>query len=380
MKKVYLTKVVQKNKEFYAMVEDPRLIVKLLPDIKAGESQEAQRPWNLKKVKEITNYVAGRVKMSKSYKALGIIPNNPILAIKSPLKVENEKINIEVDGIIKEEVRYYLLIPENESEREKYKGCIEAIDGQHRLIAFREEYRDPLFSDDIKYSMVFSIFENLSIDERKEVFMITNEKQDKVSTNLIRLLKRALGLLGDGKKSFDIVDKLNKEPYSVLNNRIMFGSEKIAKGYKENQLSKIIEKSGTLDTLEKYIADNNIDTMTKIISNYLKAWEDVYKVSFQSPQKDTITKISGLRYILFLFPEIMDSLVNNKKIATKENFEDIISKISVAIKIDNVFENEATALAFRGEGATIKLSKSHSKLLATYILSESSRFDPTKGI
>lgn len=379
MKKVYLTKVNQKNKEFYAMVEDPRLIVELLPDIKAGESQEAQRPWGVKKVKEISSYVAGKVKMSEGFRALGIIPNNPILAIKSPLEVKKESAKIEVDGITKEEIRYYLLIPENEEEREQYKGCIEAMDGQHRLISFSKEHRDPLFNDNMNYTMVFSVFENLSMNERKEIFMITNEKQDKVSTNLIRLLKKALGLLGNEEKTFNIINSLNKEPYSALHNRIMFGSEKITKGYKENQMSKIVEKSNTLDILEKY-GRNDIETMTRMVSNYLKAWEDIYKVSFQNPEKDTITKISGIRYILHLFPEIMELIVKHQKNASQDNFKELILKLPIVTKVENVFEDEATTLAFRGEGATIKLAKDHSKLLASYVLSESTQFDPTVGI
>lgn len=379
MKKVYLTKINQKDKEFYAMVEDPRLIVELLPDIKAGESQEAQRPWAVKKVREISSYVAGKVKMSEGFRALGIIPNNPILAIRNPLEVKSETARVEIDGVLQEEIRYYLLIPENEQERERYKGCIEAMDGQHRLIAFSDEHRDPLFSDSINYNMVFSVFENLSMNERKEIFMITNEKQDKVSTNLIRLLKKALGLLGNEEKTFNIINSLNKEPYSVLHNRIMFGSEKITKGYKENQLSKIVEKSNTLDTLEKYGRDD-IEAMTRMLSNYLKAWEDIYKVSFQNPEKDTLTKISGLRYVLHLFPEIMELIVKHQKNASQDNFKEIIMKLPVATKVVNVFEDEATTLAFRGEGATIKLAKDHSKLLASYILSESTQFDPTIGI
>lgn len=379
MKKIYLDKVEQKGKVFFAMIADPRLIVELLPDIDAGETQEAQRPWSLKKVKEIASYVAGKVKMNGGHRTLGIIPNNPILAIKSPLKVEQEEINVEVNGVMKSEIRFYILIPEDGKELEKYKGCIEVIDGQHRLRAFAKDQRDVLFSDKTTYNMVFTVFGDLSINERKEIFMITNEKQDKVPTNLIRLLKRALGLLGDEEKTFDLVNSLNNEPFSVLHGRIMFGSEKIAKGYKENQFSKVLEKSGALDTLERY-GKNNVDTMTRLLSNYLEAWEEVYAVSFQSPDKDTITKISGVRYIIYLFKEVMELLVKCKKSASVENFKEIIEKIPSATNIENVFENEATTLAFRGEGATIKLAKNHAKLLGEYVLSESAQFDVTIGM
>lgn len=377
MKKVYLTKVCQKDKVFYSMVEDPRLIVELLPEVAAGETQEAQRPWVLKKVKEISSYVAGKVKMSEGYRALGIIPNNPILAIKHPLII-NEEIVLLKDGTEEiEEKRYFILIPETDAERQRYEGSIEAIDGQHRLRAFDKEHRDPLFSDNTEYNMVFSLFDHLSTNERKEIFMITNEKQDKVSTNLIRLLKKALGLLGEEEKVFNLIDSLNSEHYSVLYHRVMIGSEKISKGYKENQLSKIIVKSGSFDVLQRY-GGNDTEKMTRMLTNYLKSWEEIYEVSFQNPDKETITKISGLRYIIYLFPEVMELIVKQQKNATKENFKDLVSKLSAATRVENVFVD--AALAFRGEGATVKLAKDHSKDLSNFMLSQNHQFDPTIGI
>ena len=379
MKKVDLKKVNQKGKEFFVFIEDPRLIVELLPEVEAGEVQVAQRPWIKKKVKEISSYVAGKLKMSDGYKALGIIPNNPILALNRPLEIKTEKLKFDCGGDIVEEVRYYFLLPENEVERESYIGSIEAIDGQHRLLAFKEGLRDPTIKDSMTYQMVFSIFKDLSINERKELFLITNEKQEKVSTNLIRLLKKALGLLGEDESIYDVIESLNKEPYSVLHKRIIFGSEKITKGYKENQVSKIFKAYGIFDCLEKY-GNNEIDKMTKLLSNYLKAWESSFEVSFQSPEKETITKISGLRYILCLFPEVMKLLVDQRKHATEENFVEIVSEIPIATVLDNVFEDEATSLAFRGEGATVKLAKEHAKMLEKYINGKTDQFDPTSGI
>lgn len=370
MKKIDLAQVKQKDQIFYSMVIDPRIIVELLSDVKPGETQEVQRPWTVKKVKEISSYVAGKVKLEKKFKVLGIIPNNPIIAISKPFEVKKE-FNKE-----SKEDKYYLEMPETDEEKKMYKGKIEVIDGQHRLRAFSKEYRDPLFSDTTDYNMIFAVFDNLSINQRKEIFMFTNEKQDKVSTNLIRLLKKALGLLGEEEKIFDIVNSLNDESYSPLYKRIIFGEEKISKGYKENQLSKILEKSNTLDTLEKY-SKNEPDKMIRMISNYLKSWETIYGLSFQNPGKETLTKISGIRYIMYLFPEIMELLVKNKKNAIPENFEDIIEKLPVAVGIEDIFDNN---LAFRGEGATIKLAKEHSKKLVSYILSKNDEFDPTEGI
>lgn len=61
MEKAYVQKLIQNGRTFYAAVLDPRKVADLLPDIDAGEDQEAQRPWKAKKVKQISKYVAGRM-------------------------------------------------------------------------------------------------------------------------------------------------------------------------------------------------------------------------------------------------------------------------------------------------------------------------------
>ncbi|TYS51149.1 DGQHR domain-containing protein [Bacillus infantis] len=380
MIKIPLQKVVQKGKTFYVMVADPRTIVGLLPKVEAGSSQETQRPWLKKKVIEISSYVAGKLKIDANYRALGLIPNNPILVINHPLEIKKETVEVKNGDITEEKDMYYIMIPTELEDGSIYEGSIDALDGQHRLRSFDPEFRDPKFSDHTPYQMIFSVFDDLSKNERKEIFMITNEKQDKVSTNLIRLLKKALGLLNEEEeKVFDITEGINVEPFSVLKGRIMFGSDKVLKGYKDTQLSKILSRSGTIDSFETYGIDNT-EKKVKVISNYLKAWEEIFDVSYQDPGKDTLTKISGVRYVLYLFPSIFEILMKNQKPATKDNFKEIILKLPQATGIDNVFENPNTSLAFRGEGATVKLSKDHGKDLLTHINSENTNFDPTDGI
>lgn len=79
------------------------------------------------------------------------------------------------------------------------------IDGQHRLLAFAPDLRDPLFSDDTPYEMIFSVFYKLTESEKKELFMVTNEKQTKIESNLLRLMRKALNLLGANEVIFDLV-------------------------------------------------------------------------------------------------------------------------------------------------------------------------------
>lgn len=367
MKRYELTKVQQKGKEFYVLIADPRVIVKLLVNYKSGEVQDTQRPWEEKRVREIARYVSGKFKDDENKKAIGLIPNAPILNIKN-------KIELQAD-----DKGTYILLPETANEVKAYEGVIEAIDGQHRIRAFMEEYIDVDFSPDTVYEMVFSVFYQLSTIEKKEIFMITNEKQVKVPGNLLRMYKRELDLLKGEEVVYDLTCLLNSEDYSPLKGRIMIGSNKIKKGYQESQLSKIIDKSESYKHLDALLDDDH-NKMAKIISNYLTAWEQVYGVTFQDPGKDTITKISGLRYIFFLFPTMLDILGQRQKPASIVEFKKLIEMLPDAIEVEDVFTDTTVAYAFKGEGATITLAKAHILKLKAYDRKNIANFNIAEGI
>lgn len=69
MKRYNLSRVCQKGKDFYVLIADPRIIVKLLVNYKAGEEQDTQRPWEEKRVKEIARYVSGKFKDDENKKS-----------------------------------------------------------------------------------------------------------------------------------------------------------------------------------------------------------------------------------------------------------------------------------------------------------------------
>lgn len=367
MKRYDLTRVHQNGKEFYVLVADPRVIVQLLPQYKPGEEQEVQRPWEEKRVREIARYVAGKFKDDENIKSIGLIPNTPILNAKGKIKLE-----VDAEGP-------YVMLPETDAEMKTYAETIEPIDGQHRIRAFMNEYIDVDFAASSVYEMCFSLFFQLSKREKQELFMITNEKQLKVSTNLLRMYKRELNLLKGDEVVFDLVCVLNNEDFSPLKGRIMVGSKKITKGYQESQVSKILNKSDVYRQLS-VIVDDDHDKMAKIISNYLKAWEQVYGVSFQDPGKETVTKISGLRYILFIFPAILDIIVQRGKTATIAEFKKIVQMIPDAIEVDDVFTDPSTSYSFQGEGATTTLAKHHMSILKAYEQKSKNDFDISEGI
>ena len=367
MKRYNLSKVVQKGKEFYVLVADPRVIVKMLVNYKSGEEQDTQRPWEEKRVREIARYVSGKFKDDDNKKAIGLIPNAPILNVKSKISLQSDS-----NGV-------YVLLPETTAEYTEYEGTVEAIDGQHRIRAFMEEYIDIDFDSSTSYDMIFSLFFQLSKNEKKEIFMITNEKQVKVPGNLLRMYKRELDLLKGDEVVYDLVCILNNEDYSPLKGRIMIGSKKIKKGYQESQVSKILNKSDTYRQLESLINDDH-DLMAKILSNYLRAWEHVYGVSYEDPGKETLTKISGLRYVFFLFPAMLDILSQRQKSGSVAEFKKIIEMLPDAIEVEDVFTDPTTAFAFKGEGATVTLAKKHATLLKSYEQKHKNSFNIAEGI
>lgn len=366
MKKYYLDKVEQNGKYFYVLIANPRVIVQMITRVDPGEEQKTQRPWNEGRVKEIAKYVTGKFKDDENKKAIGLIPNAPILNIKKGLEVKSDK-----EGT-------YIMLPETKEEFKKYANTMEAIDGQHRIRAFMEEYIDPSFSEKTKYEMVFTLFDRIPEKEKREIFMITNEKQVKVPGNLLRLFKRELDLLKGDEEVYDLVVELNNEDFSPLKGRIMIGAQRINKGYQESQLSKIINNSETYKVLEAREFDRGI--MAKIIANYLNAWEKVYDVSYQDPGKETVTKISGLRYTFYLFPACLEILGNRKKPASVTEFKKIVDMLPDATGVDDVFTDQTTNAFFRGESATVQLAKDHVMRLKAYEQQHQNNFDISAGI
>ena len=367
MKRYNLAKVQQNGKEFYMLVADPRTIVKLLVNYKSGEEQDTQRPWEEKRVREIARYVSGKFKDDENKQATGLIPNAPILNVKGKIKLEED-----AQGP-------FIMLPETASELATFEGTIEAIDGQHRIRAFMEEYIDVDFAPNTVYDMIFSVFFQLSKKDKKEIFMITNEKQVKVPGNLLRMYKRELDLLKGDEVVYDLVCLLNSEDYSPIKNRVMIGSKKIKKGYQESQISKILNKSETYRQLEALVEDDH-NKMARIISNYLTAWEQVYGVSYQDPGKETLTKISGLRYVFFLFPAMLDILLQRQKAASIAEFKKIIEMLPDAVEVEDVFTDPSTSHAYKGEGATITLAKHHITKLKAYEQKHKSSFNIAEGI
>ena len=119
MRKIYLQKITQHGVTSYCGKIDPRTLVRIAEKITMGEVQDAQRPLNKQRVKEIASYVND---------SMGILPNTLTIASMS------NKINIKKTDF--DDNLYYCEFPDKEDEYEDYANAIDVMDGQHRLYSF----------------------------------------------------------------------------------------------------------------------------------------------------------------------------------------------------------------------------------------------------
>lgn len=354
MKKVYLIPVFQHDSTFYIGKYDPRKLVKMTdPAIDVNTLQEAQRPLDKKHLQEIADYA--------SHDKQGMLPSSILIATK-----ETDKLILKTEKIYGE-TKYYIEFPDSEAELSSYSNTIDVIDGQHRLFAFDEKYRDPDFKDSEKYDLPFSIFITPSIFVRRKLFTITNEKQKAVSPNLLLYLKSMLGMLDSSEETYlPLVKALNEENMSPLKGRIVISAEKISKGYKAKELIKIFNKAKLADII---IGGNPIskEDLVKALSIYLQGWESHYQLSFKSPGKETMTKISGLRYIILLFETFFDHSVNTRKAFNEDYVKTVIQDLENIKQLDEGQTLFDDSLLFRSEGATVKMAADDANRLKAYL-------------
>ncbi len=364
MKKVILIPVSQHDNTFYIGKYDPRKLVKMTdPDIDINTLQEAQRPLDKKHLQEIADYA--------SHDKQGMLPSSILLATK-----ETDKLVLKhetIDG----ETKYYIEFPDSDAELNNYSNTIDVIDGQHRLFAFDEKYRDPDFKDSEKYELPFSIFITPTIFVRRKLFTITNEKQKAVSPNLLLYLKSMLGMLDSAEEKYlPLVKALNDENISPLKGRIVISAEKISKGYKAKELIKIFNKAKLADIIMNGSAISK-ENLVKALSIYIQGWESFYQLSFKSPGKETMTKISGLRYIVLLFETFFDNSINTRKAFDVDFVKTVIQDLEDAKLLNEDQTLFDDSMVFRGEGATVKLAADDANTLKAYLANKATdNFNP----
>ncbi len=274
-----------------------------------------------------------------------------------------------------------MMIPDTDSELSEYTNTIDISDGQHRVFAFSDTYRSPNLKDDVVYEVPVTFFIMPQLVTRQNIFYTTNAKQKPVPPNLLMWLRDKLKLLSKPEENYlPLVRKLNNENISPLKDRIIMSAEKISKGYKAKELVKILNKAKINDIgliVSQSLSDQQ---MTKILSDYLHGWELRYQLDFQHPKQDTMTKISGLRYILLLCPTFVEIAFTKQHVFDSDFVVEMIKELEEAKNVDPANDEtlfSVDALSFRGEGATVKLAEDDGKALKAYVQNkQTSGFNP----
>ena len=335
MKKIYLEKIKQHNYECYLGKVDPRSLIRVATKIEMSATQDAQRPLKEKRVKEIAAYVA---------EDGGILPNTLTLATK------DNRFKVEKD----ENSRYYIEFPTTNDEFVKYKDSVDVMDGQHRLYSFLPEIRT--IQDNCDFEMGFMLYMSPTLDTKRKIFISCNEKQEKVSGNLLMWFKEKLNMLSsDDKNYFDIVSKLNNN--YPLKNHIIMSEEKIKYGVKAKEIIAILKQCKIRD-LSIGLTPLNNDQIVDVIDRYLSAWESVVGFQFSGSNNGNIgaaVKISGIRFMLFLLPYLWDRANILKEKFTTEFVENTLKQMISemgGITQEEFFTCDKNKMYFRERSAT----------------------------
>lgn len=337
MKKLYLIKSTQFDKVCYIGRIDPRKLVKIATKVEMNTTQDAQRPLSEKRVKDIVKYVADE---------RGILPNTLTLA------ANNNKINVKpVEGI---EGLYYMDFPETKEEYLDYIDSIDVMDGQHRLYSFRQDLCK--MSEDDPYEIGFTLYIRPSLRDKQKIFISCNEKQEKVSNNLLLWFRSKLNMLQtEEKERYSLVSKLN-ESYP-LKDHIIMSAESIKNGIKAKELMEVIKKS-KIDDMSFDGRRLSEDEKSTVICRYLSAWENVVDFSFtksKAKEAGPAIKISGLRFMLYLLPCIWDRSVQKEEAFTQEFVEDVLKRMiaDMGVEREMFFLDEKNKATFYERSQTI---------------------------
>lgn len=341
MKKVYLQKIKQHGNECYIGKVDPRILVNMATKVEMSQVQDAQRPLNEKRVKEIANYVE---------EENGILPNTLTIATKdNRLLIEECQ---EIAGI------YYTYIPATTAEFGNFLDSIDVMDGQHRLYSFLPDIRT--ISDAEEYEIGFTLYDKPSLPLRRKIFISCNEKQEKVSANLLIWFKEKLNMLDkDEKRYFDIVSQLANE--FPLKGHVIMSAEKVKNGVKAKEIMADLKKAKILE-LSSSGAILTDDKILTVLKTYLSAWQTVADFEFaksSAKEAGVAIKMAGLRYMIYLLPAVWDYSITCKEKFTQTFVETTLKKMinKFAVEYSEFFSDKELNKYFRDRTMTTEFAE-----------------------
>lgn len=336
MKRIYLQQICQHGDICYIGKIDPRDLVRVATKVEMGEIQTAQRPLNKKRVSDIAKYVS---------EPSGILPNTLTLATKDN--------SFRIKELPDNSHFFYIDFPSTEDEFAHFSEKIDVMDGQHRLYSFLEEMR--LIHDDDMYEIGFTLYDTPSLKQKQKIFISCNEKQEKVSGNLLMWFRRQLNMLSEEEFNFyNVVEQLS-ESYP-LKGHIIMSAEKITNGVKAKEVMAALKQAKIHNLL---IKGNPLtdEEKVKTINIYLKAWENFADFNFAtSKPKDAgpAVKMAGLKFMLLLLPTIWDKAVAQQQHFTENFVKGILNQLAtnLGVERDQFFTCDEHKFKFRDRTVT----------------------------
>lgn len=309
MKEIYLLEVTQHSMKRYIGCISARQLVRLATTVELQAVQDAQRPINSKRLSEIADFVYSN----------GTLSTSIVVGTKDDrLSVKNANIN----GIPN---LYKMSFPETDSEFENFKDSFDIMDGQHRLFSFLSDYCK--LSDDDVFDITFEMYIKPTMREKRLIFKNTNEKQEKVASNLLMWFREKLNMLNEKEQTYHpIVALLNSESCSPLKDRIIMGAEKKTGGFKAEQLITILDKSDIKNISGTPLTD---EKMLTLLSEYLCGWENAVGSKFidRDKQLGAFSKIAGLRFMILMLPTFFEQARTDREQITKKYIENKIKSL-----------------------------------------------------
>lgn len=335
MKRIYLQKIIQHSEICYIGKLDPRELVRVATKVEMSEVQDAQRPLNKKRVQDISKYVS---------EENGILPNTLTLATK------DNSFEIKYDS---DTHFYYIDFPSESNEFNAFQDKIDVMDGQHRLYSFQDDLCR--LGTDTQFELGFTLYDKPTLAQRRKIFISCNEKQEKVSGNLLMWFKIQLDMVTDEERDYySVVQKLSEE--YPLRGHIIMSAETIKNGVKAKEIMAAM-KQAKINLLLINGQPLSTEQKVKIICTYLCAWEKFARFKFATSklkEAGPAIKMAGLKFMLLLLPAIWERALSTRSSFTEDFVRDLLNQLAthLGVERDRFFTCDEHKYNFRDRTVT----------------------------
>lgn len=356
MKRVYLQQINQNGELCYIGKADPRALVKVAKHVEMSAVQDAQRPLNEKRVKDIAKYVGTET---------GILPNTLTLATSDS--------SFDVKKVADSDL-YYIDFPETDGEFNMFKDKLDVMDGQHRLYSFRSDICQ--LHVDKPFEIGFTLYVRPNLTQRRKIFVSCNEKQEKVSGNLLMWFRAQLNMLTEDERNFyNVVQKLSEE--YPLRGHIKMNAEKFTNGVNAKEVMAAL-KQAKVQNFEIRGQRLNDEQKVIVINTYLIAWENFAGFRFatsKAKEGGSAIKMAGLKFMILLLPKVWERSISTQTRFSEEFVTSVLAQVATALGVerDQFFTGEVNKMCFRDRTATDDFAERCNTIIANLGAEE---FDP----